>query len=82
MILYYCFLLLCNVNRVDWENIVCEKMAERKDWWLALHLTSFHATKDSKENPELFEVKASLTKILFPGWFVFILVELILKMMS
>lgn len=53
-------------NQVDWENIVGEKMAERKDWWFALHFTSFHATEDSKENPELFEVKASLTKILCP----------------
>uniref|UniRef100_A0A3Q4I4Z2 TATA box binding protein (TBP)-associated factor, RNA polymerase I, A n=1 Tax=Neolamprologus brichardi TaxID=32507 RepID=A0A3Q4I4Z2_NEOBR len=61
---------------------VIQKLQNQKDWWLALHFTSFHATKDSKEKPELFEVKASLTKILCPGWFVFILVELILKMMS
>lgn len=53
-------------KQVDWENIVREKMAERKDWWPALHFTSFHAKKDSEENPELLEVKASLTKILCP----------------
>uniref|UniRef100_A0A3Q0S4F2 TATA box binding protein (TBP)-associated factor, RNA polymerase I, A n=1 Tax=Amphilophus citrinellus TaxID=61819 RepID=A0A3Q0S4F2_AMPCI len=62
-------------KQVDWENIVCEKMVERKDWWPALHFTSFHAKKDSEENPELLEVKASLTKILCPGTFVFIFVE-------
>lgn len=42
-------------------------MAARKDWWPALHFTRFHASKDSEENPELKEVKASLTKILCPG---------------
>ncbi|XP_038583152.1 TATA box-binding protein-associated factor RNA polymerase I subunit A [Micropterus salmoides] len=50
----------------DWKNVVFEKMAARKDWWPALHFTSFHASKDSEENPELVEVKASLTKILCP----------------
>lgn len=50
----------------DWEKIVCEKMAVRMDWWPALHFTSFHASKDSEENPELLEVKASLIKILCP----------------
>lgn len=42
-------------------------MAGRKDWWPVLHFTSFHARKDLEENPELMEVKASLTKILCPG---------------
>ncbi|XP_070782449.1 TATA box-binding protein-associated factor RNA polymerase I subunit A [Enoplosus armatus] len=50
----------------DWKNVVFEKMAARKDWWPALHFTSFHASKDSDENPELMEVKASLTKTLCP----------------
>ncbi|XP_059211661.1 TATA box-binding protein-associated factor RNA polymerase I subunit A [Centropristis striata] len=52
--------------RKDWEDIVFGKMAERKDWWPTLHFTSFHASKDSKENPELMKVKKSLTKILCP----------------
>ncbi|XP_026173928.1 TATA box-binding protein-associated factor RNA polymerase I subunit A [Mastacembelus armatus] len=50
----------------DWKNIVSEKMAGRQDWWPALHFTSFHARKDAEENPELMEVKSSLTKILCP----------------
>lgn len=50
----------------DWKNIISENMLGRKDWWPALHFTSFHASKDSEENPELMEVKASLTKILCP----------------
>ncbi|XP_026197274.1 TATA box-binding protein-associated factor RNA polymerase I subunit A [Anabas testudineus] len=50
----------------NWRNIVLGEMAGRKDWWPALHFTSFHASKDSEENPELMEVKASLTKILCP----------------
>ncbi|XP_051264492.1 TATA box-binding protein-associated factor RNA polymerase I subunit A isoform X1 [Dicentrarchus labrax] len=50
----------------DWKDVVSLKMAARKDWWPALHFTSFHASKDSEENPELMEVKASLTKILCP----------------
>lgn len=58
------------VYRVGWENLVCEKMAERKDWWPALHFTRFHARKDSEVNPELLEVKSSLEKILCPGMFV------------
>lgn len=50
----------------DWRDVISEKMAERKGWWPALHFTSFHASKDSQENPELKEVKASLTKLLCP----------------
>nr|XP_046230071.1 TATA box-binding protein-associated factor RNA polymerase I subunit A isoform X2 [Scatophagus argus] len=50
----------------DWKDIVSRKMAERKVWWPALHFTSFHASKDSESNPELMEVKASLTEILCP----------------
>ncbi|XP_030260944.1 TATA box-binding protein-associated factor RNA polymerase I subunit A isoform X1 [Sparus aurata] len=50
----------------DWKDVVSEKMAARKDWWPALHFTRFHASQDSEENPELKEVKASLTKILCP----------------
>ncbi|XP_054475104.1 TATA box-binding protein-associated factor RNA polymerase I subunit A [Anoplopoma fimbria] len=50
----------------DWRDSVAGKMAARKGWWPALHFTSFHASKDSEENPELMEVKASLTKILCP----------------
>ncbi|XP_071775154.1 TATA box-binding protein-associated factor RNA polymerase I subunit A [Centroberyx gerrardi] len=53
-------------NGGDWKDIVSEKMAARKDWWPALHFTSFHASKDSEENPELMEVKASLTTVLCP----------------
>ncbi|XP_069573246.1 TATA box-binding protein-associated factor RNA polymerase I subunit A [Brachyistius frenatus] len=50
----------------EWDNIVGEKMAARKDWWPALHFTSSHASKDSEENQELLEVKASLAKVLCP----------------
>ncbi|XP_047429060.1 TATA box-binding protein-associated factor RNA polymerase I subunit A [Mugil cephalus] len=50
----------------DWKVVVSENMAARKDWWPALHFTSFHAKKDSEENPELLEVKSSLTSILCP----------------
>ncbi|XP_041814929.1 TATA box-binding protein-associated factor RNA polymerase I subunit A [Chelmon rostratus] len=50
----------------DCKDVVLGKMATRKDWWPVLHFTSFHASKDSEENPELMEVKASLTKILCP----------------
>ncbi|XP_074541366.1 TATA box-binding protein-associated factor RNA polymerase I subunit A isoform X2 [Halichoeres trimaculatus] len=50
----------------NWKEIVSKNMAARKDWWPALHFTSFHAGKDSEENPELMEVKASLTEILCP----------------
>ncbi|CAJ1077081.1 TATA box-binding protein-associated factor RNA polymerase I subunit A [Xyrichtys novacula] len=53
-------------SKKDWEKVVAEKMAPRKDWWPALHFTSFHAGVDSVENPELMTVKASLTKILCP----------------
>lgn len=42
-------------------------MSGRTDWWPALHFTRAHATTDSEENPELWAVKASLTKILCPG---------------
>ncbi|MEQ2307745.1 hypothetical protein AMECASPLE_021359 [Ameca splendens] len=49
------------------EVIVHEQMALRKDWWPALHFTSFHAKKDLEENAKLLEVKASLEKILCPG---------------
>ncbi|KAA8583074.1 hypothetical protein FQN60_015620, partial [Etheostoma spectabile] len=51
----------------NWKDVVSGQMAARKDWWPALHFTSFHASKDSEENPELMEVKAPLTKILCPG---------------
>ncbi|XP_037305025.1 TATA box-binding protein-associated factor RNA polymerase I subunit A [Pungitius pungitius] len=54
-------------SQPNWKDSVAEKMAARKDWWPALHFTSFHASKDSEENPELKEVKASLTTILCPG---------------
>ncbi|XP_042358906.1 TATA box-binding protein-associated factor RNA polymerase I subunit A [Plectropomus leopardus] len=50
----------------DWKDVVSGKMASRKDWWPALHFTSFHASRDSEENPELMHVKASLSKILCP----------------
>uniref|UniRef100_UPI0037E706E6 TATA box-binding protein-associated factor RNA polymerase I subunit A n=1 Tax=Semicossyphus pulcher TaxID=241346 RepID=UPI0037E706E6 len=53
-------------SQEDWKDSLSEKMAARKDWWPALHFTSFHASKDSEENPELMEVKASLTKVLCP----------------
>ncbi|XP_029352620.1 TATA box-binding protein-associated factor RNA polymerase I subunit A isoform X2 [Echeneis naucrates] len=50
----------------DWKTVVLDKMSGRKDFWPALHFTSFHASKDSEENPELMEVKASLVKVLCP----------------
>ncbi|CAG5927906.1 unnamed protein product [Menidia menidia] len=49
-----------------WETVVCDEMASRKDWWPALHFTKFHASRDSTENHELLQVKASLIKILCP----------------
>lgn len=49
-----------------WSEVVSQKMASRKDWWPALHFTSFHNFIDFEENPELMTVKASLTKILCP----------------
>ncbi|KAM4712515.1 TATA box-binding protein-associated factor RNA polymerase I subunit A isoform 2-T2 [Anableps anableps] len=51
----------------DGEVVVHKQMVLRKDWWPALHFTSFHAKKDREENTELLEVKASLAKILCPG---------------
>lgn len=42
-------------------------MDVRKDWWPMVHFTRFHATKDSEENPELLQIKASVGKILCPG---------------
>lgn len=53
-------------KKADWEAVVLEKMDQRKDWWPAIHFTSSHARKDSEENPELFEVKSSLTGVLLP----------------
>ncbi|XP_029903631.1 TATA box-binding protein-associated factor RNA polymerase I subunit A [Myripristis murdjan] len=53
-------------NAGNWSDIISGKMEARKDWWPALHFTSFHARKDSEENPELVEMKASLTSVLFP----------------
>ncbi|XP_069371361.1 TATA box-binding protein-associated factor RNA polymerase I subunit A isoform X2 [Paralichthys olivaceus] len=50
----------------DWRKVVLEKMEVRKDWWPVLHFTSHHARKDSEENPELMEVKASLKEVLCP----------------
>ncbi|KAM4600886.1 TATA box-binding protein-associated factor RNA polymerase I subunit A isoform 2-T4 [Polymixia lowei] len=51
--------------RSDWRDIVSEEMTAR-DWWPAFHFTVFHAKTDSVENPELMEVKASLTGVLCP----------------
>ncbi|KAG8011442.1 TATA box-binding protein-associated factor RNA polymerase I subunit A [Nibea albiflora] len=53
-------------NKKDWKHVVSDKMTERKSWWPAVHFTSFHFKMDSKENPELVKVKASLAKILCP----------------
>ncbi|XP_042247423.1 TATA box-binding protein-associated factor RNA polymerase I subunit A [Thunnus maccoyii] len=50
----------------DWKEVVSGKMAARKDWWPALHFTRFHVREDSQDNPQLMEVKASLTSILCP----------------
>ncbi|XP_077443174.1 TATA box-binding protein-associated factor RNA polymerase I subunit A [Stigmatopora argus] len=49
-----------------WKGVVAEKMATRKEWWLASHFTRFHAAEDARERPELLAVKASLIKILCP----------------
>uniref|UniRef100_A0A3Q3VJM2 Uncharacterized protein n=1 Tax=Mola mola TaxID=94237 RepID=A0A3Q3VJM2_MOLML len=46
---------------------VVQKLQLEKDWWPVLHFTSFHASKDSEENPELMDIKASLKKILCPA---------------
>lgn len=48
----------------DWEEAVSEVMCGRKDWWPALHFTTFHAAHDERENPELRRIKAPLAKIL------------------
>ncbi|XP_056149998.1 TATA box-binding protein-associated factor RNA polymerase I subunit A isoform X2 [Lampris incognitus] len=50
----------------DWEDIILQKTVPRKDWWPALHFTSFHARKDAAENPELMRVKTLLAGILYP----------------
>lgn len=50
----------------DWEEAVSEVMSGRKDWWPALHFTTFHAAEDERENPELRRIKAPLAKILCP----------------
>ncbi|CAK6962724.1 TATA box-binding protein-associated factor RNA polymerase I subunit A [Scomber scombrus] len=50
----------------DWKEVVSEKMAARKDWWPALHFSRFHNREDSRDNPQLMGVKASLTSILCP----------------
>ncbi|KAM6954084.1 TATA box-binding protein-associated factor RNA polymerase I subunit A [Aplochiton taeniatus] len=42
-------------------------MENRKDWWPAMHFTSFHARQDSVENPELVERKAFVSRVLFPS---------------
>lgn len=49
------------------EEAVSEVMSLRKDWWPALHFTTYHAAQDRRENPELCTVKAPLAKILCPG---------------
>ncbi|KAG7222740.1 hypothetical protein INR49_026350 [Caranx melampygus] len=58
----------------DWRTVVANQMSGRKDFWPALHFTRFHASKDS-ENPELMEVKASLTKVLCPGESLYICIQ-------
>uniref|UniRef100_A0A8D3BAR2 TATA box binding protein (TBP)-associated factor, RNA polymerase I, A n=1 Tax=Scophthalmus maximus TaxID=52904 RepID=A0A8D3BAR2_SCOMX len=59
-------------SQKDWRKVVHAEMAGRKDWWPVLHFTSFHASKDSDENPDLMEVKASLINVLCPGETVYI----------
>ncbi|CAG09194.1 unnamed protein product, partial [Tetraodon nigroviridis] len=48
----------------DWQDVMVRNMDVRKDWWPMVHFTRFHATKDSEENPELLQIKASVGKIL------------------
>ncbi|XP_028296127.1 TATA box-binding protein-associated factor RNA polymerase I subunit A isoform X2 [Gouania willdenowi] len=48
------------------QEAVVAVMDQRKDWWSAFHFTSMHATQDVKDNPELFEIKSSLAKVLYP----------------
>lgn len=50
----------------DLEEAVSEVMCGRKDWWPALHFTTFHAAHDERENPEVRRIKAPLAKILCP----------------
>uniref|UniRef100_A0A673BA01 TATA box binding protein (TBP)-associated factor, RNA polymerase I, A n=1 Tax=Sphaeramia orbicularis TaxID=375764 RepID=A0A673BA01_9TELE len=52
---------------LNWKDILSETVEPRKDWWPALHFTSFHAAQDSKENPELMKLKAPVAKIFCPG---------------
>lgn len=61
------FLYVLHWNREDWQDVILRNMSERKDWWPMVHFTRFHALKDSEENPELFEIKASVIKVLCPG---------------
>ncbi|KAK6295019.1 hypothetical protein J4Q44_G00342450 [Coregonus suidteri] len=43
--------------RKQWLKLVEEEMANRKDWWLAMHFTTFQARRDLAVNRELLEVK-------------------------
>lgn len=50
----------------NWKAIVSEKMASRRAWWPAFHFTILQANKDFTDNPDLMDVKASMSGVLCP----------------
>ncbi|KAK6297208.1 hypothetical protein J4Q44_G00317910 [Coregonus suidteri] len=45
-----------------------EEMVNRKDWWLAIHFSTFQARKDLAENRELLEVKSFVVEAFCPRY--------------
>ncbi|CAL8317829.1 unnamed protein product [Merluccius merluccius] len=62
MLEYFAILLRSD----NWNDIVGEKMASRRDWWPAFHFTYFHAQEDLTTDPKLLRVKSWLCRLLFP----------------
>ncbi|XP_014060149.2 TATA box-binding protein-associated factor RNA polymerase I subunit A isoform X1 [Salmo salar] len=52
----------------QWLKIFAEEMGYRKDWWLAIHFSTFQARKDSAENRELLEVKSFVVGAFCPRY--------------
>ncbi|KAJ3607011.1 hypothetical protein NHX12_026526 [Muraenolepis orangiensis] len=50
----------------NWNHMVGEEMASRRDWWPAFHFTHFHAKDDLAMDPALHRVKTELGRLLFP----------------
>ncbi|KAL0964973.1 hypothetical protein UPYG_G00275130 [Umbra pygmaea] len=49
-------------------KIIAEEMANRKDWWLAMHFTAFHARRDRLEDKALLQVKSRVLPALCPQY--------------